>query len=47
MKLFFAYIAIMNWIALGAEAINAYAQTDIPDDDTQYIAVDQQMVDWW
>jgi hypothetical protein len=47
MKLFFAYIAIMNWIALGADAINAYAQTNIPDDEPQFIAVYQQMVDWW
>jgi hypothetical protein len=47
MKLFFAYLAIMGWIALGADAINAYAQTDIPKDEPQFIAVDQQMVDWW
>jgi hypothetical protein len=47
MKIFFAYLSIMGWVALGADAINAYAQTDIPDDEPQYIAVDQQMVDWW
>lgn len=47
MKLFFACLAIRNWIALGADATNAYAQTDIPSDDPQYIAVDRQMVDWW
>jgi hypothetical protein len=47
MKLFFAYISIMGWITLGADAINAYAQTDIPEDEPQFIVVDQQMVDWW
>jgi hypothetical protein len=47
MKIFFAYLAIMGWVDLGADAINAYAQTDIPEDEPKYIAVDQQMVDWW
>jgi hypothetical protein len=47
MKIFFAYLAIMGWVALGADAINAYAQTDIPEDEPQYISVDQQMVYWW
>jgi hypothetical protein len=30
MKIFFAYLTIMGWVAPGADAINAYAQTDIP-----------------
>jgi hypothetical protein len=47
MKIFFAYLAIMGWVALGADAINAYTQTDTPEDEPRYIAVDQQMVDWW
>jgi hypothetical protein len=47
MSIFFAYLTIMGWVALGADAINAYAQTDIPEDEPQYIAVAQQMVDWW
>jgi hypothetical protein len=34
-------------LRLGADATNAYAQTDIPSDEMQYIAVDRQMVDWW
>jgi hypothetical protein len=44
MKIFFAYLAITGWVALGADAINAYAQNDIPEDEPPYIAVDQQMV---
>jgi hypothetical protein len=47
MNIFFAYLAIMNWVALGADVINAYAQTDTPEDEPQYIAIDQKMVDFW
>jgi hypothetical protein len=47
MKILFAYLAILGWIALGTDAFNAYAQTDIPEDEPQFIAVDQHMVDWW
>jgi hypothetical protein len=32
MKIFLAFLAIRNWIALGADAINAYAQASIPED---------------
>jgi hypothetical protein len=34
-------------IALGADAVNAYAQTDIPEEEPRFIAVDQNMVNWW
>jgi hypothetical protein len=47
MKTFLAFLAIRSWIALGTDAINVYAQASIPEDEPQYIAVDQQMVDWW
>jgi hypothetical protein len=47
MKILFAFLVIHNWIALGADAINIYAQASIPEDKPQYIDVDQHMVDWW
>jgi hypothetical protein len=47
MKILFAYLVIRGCIALGAYAVNEYAQTDIPEDEPQSIAVDKQVVDWW
>jgi hypothetical protein len=47
MNICFAFLALRNWVALGADAINAYTQASIPEDEPQYIAVDQQMVYWW
>jgi hypothetical protein len=47
MKILFDCLVIRDWVERGADATNAYAQTDILSDKPQYIAVDRQMVDWW
>jgi hypothetical protein len=38
MKIFFAYLVIKNWVAISDDAINAYAQTSIPEEEEQYAA---------
>jgi hypothetical protein len=47
MPLYFANLTIMGWISLSADAVNAYAQTKITEDEPHLIMVDQKMVDWW
>jgi hypothetical protein len=47
MKIFFAIIVIRGWIIISGDVVNAYAQTAMPDGEVQYMAVDQQMIDWW
>jgi hypothetical protein len=47
MKIFFTYAVIRGWVIVSGDVVNAYAQTAIPNDEVQYMAVGQQMIDWW
>ena len=46
MRIFSAITAIKNYVAIGADAVNAYAQSPPPDQPT-YVRVDQQYADWY
>jgi hypothetical protein len=34
-------------VIISGDVVNAYAQTAMPEGEVQYMAVDQQMIDWW
>jgi hypothetical protein len=45
MRIFWAMVAIRGWIAIGADAINAFAQADPPKEPT-FVRIDDQMAEW-
>ena len=46
MRIFSAITALKNYVAIGADAVNAYAQSPPPEEPT-YVRVDQQYADWY
>ena len=46
MKLFTAIAALCNYIIIGADATNAYAQSPPPTDPT-FMHIDDQYADWY
>jgi hypothetical protein len=47
MEIFFAYAMIREWVIVSGDVVKAYAQTDMPKGEVQYMAVNQHMIDWW
>jgi hypothetical protein len=47
MKIFFVFVVIRGWVIISGDVVNAYAQTAMPEGEFQYMAIDQQMIDWW
>jgi hypothetical protein len=45
MRIFWAMVAIRGWIAIGADAINAFAQAD-PTKEPTFVRIDDQMAEW-
>jgi hypothetical protein len=45
MRIFWATVAIKNWVAFGADAVNAFAQSPPPSEPT-YVRIDPQMREW-
>jgi hypothetical protein len=45
MRIFWAIVAIKNWVAIGADAVNAFAQSPPPLEPT-YVRIDPQMREW-
>jgi hypothetical protein len=45
MRIFWAIVAIRGWVAVGADAINAFAQADPPKEPT-FVRIDDQMAEW-
>jgi hypothetical protein len=45
MRIFWAVVAIRGWVAVGADASNAFAQADPPKEPT-FVRIDDQMAEW-
>jgi hypothetical protein len=45
MRIFWAIVAIRGWVAVGADAINAFAQADPPKEPT-FVRIGDQMAEW-
>jgi hypothetical protein len=45
MRIFLAVVAIRGWVAVGADAINMFAQA-APQKEPTYVRIDDQMAEW-